>query len=129
MYFSNIQNYFNMANEEKTFPTQEQIENWKQKHSIVRQVSVPLGDDLVVDGNGDEASAVFIIGSPSRQVVYAMQTAIEKGDKKKADDILMANCVRFGDKQLLKENDDVFFAVSKAIADITATKQVEVKNL
>lgn len=109
--------------EKKVLYTPEQLAEWKDKYGAdaLREVTFE-------DNEGNSRSAV--IRKPTRTVIAAFSSTAAK-DNDKALQSMVKNCLLVTDiEDLYAENNaDCFFAVAKAVQDLIAVRNEEVKKL
>lgn len=93
--------------------TKEKIEEWKKAHKNVYQVTVD--------------NKTCYLRKPSRQELSYATTLVMKNPIKYQEALLNA-CWLDGDSEM-KTDDDLFYAVSQKIAEITEIKEAELKKL
>lgn len=100
--------------------TESDIQTWKQKLGKIKLISC-------VRENGQKVE--FIIGQPTREILDCWQTHQENGKYDKAREVLKANCVLHGDKELFKEDVNLETTVLKKVTDLLELLQASEKEL
>jgi hypothetical protein len=101
--------------------TQEQIEQWKEKHG---EKSLRL-KSLYRDGSIDPYLVVTRV--PSRRVTSEYIKLVDK-DFEKATSILVTNCCLHNAEEIKADN-ELFYTAGKAIAEDLPMGRIESKNL
>lgn len=100
----------------------EKITEWKEKHGVVRQISV-----IKKDGSKLE----FIIGKPTRPILDAYAKYSEENNQSKCREVMQNNCVLAGDDEALNDPKEVDLqnTVFNEISNLFDKLQTEVKEL
>lgn len=101
--------------------TVEMIESWKKKYSKSKIMA------LNVQSLDSEKTAKLIVRTPDRQVIgFYLRHA--DSNPSKANDIMVNNCVLHG-KDVLKNDDDLFFGTLTKLAELIPSATVEAVEL
>ena len=102
--------------------TQEQKQEWKDKHGVVREINVVKKDGKKIP---------FIIGKPTRPILDAYSKYSEDNNQTKAREVMQNSCVLAGDIDVLNDPKevDVQNSVFTSISDLFDKLTVEVKEL
>lgn len=99
--------------------TQEMINAAKAKGQIVKLAEVPIDDE----GN----TRTFLVCVPSRNILGQFRRFMDS-DPKKADDILVKNCLLSHKEEVLAD-DELFAGVMATIADLINVRKGIIKNV
>lgn len=95
--------------------TAQQIEQWKQQHKDIYQISV---DDKTC-----------YVRKPKRQELsYAMVGSNGGKDIVKMQEILVKSCWLGGDEEMMTD-DSMFFALAEKVSELIPKKEAELKKL
>lgn len=94
--------------------TQEQIEQWKQKHGEIFQVVVE--------------DKVCYLRKPTRAIISATTAVASQSGGIKSNEVLLNSCWLGGD-EAIKTDDAYFFGASQQLAGIMEIKSSELKKL
>jgi len=92
-------------------PTQEDIDNWKKKYSIVYVVKL-------------EDKKCFVRKPSRKDIAYSSKAT----DFVKGKEVIAEACFLGGDECFLKD-DDYFFSLSKRLDELTTIKEAEIEKL
>lgn len=95
--------------------TEQQIQEWKNKHKDIYQVTL-------------EDKACYVRKPKRQDLSYAMVASQGGKDAIKMQEALLNNCWLDGDKEF-KEEDAFFFAASAKLSELMETKEAEIKKL
>ncbi|MGC4130068.1 MAG: hypothetical protein QM564_11070 [Bergeyella sp.] len=76
-----------------------------------------------------DGDSEFIIKKPNRSVSSAVSEAFEKKDNNLASDIMIKNCVVYGDLQDIEDDAVVFTKVTVFITGLVNDAEIEAKKL
>ena len=105
--------------------SKEQITKLKEEHGVVYACTVPIDPELI-DVSSNEA--VIYIKPPSRNIMYAIGSHAQKGNMKKANSVIIKNCVIGGATELLEEYDHIYWAVIEQVGILIDDKTAKVKK-
>ena len=80
----------------------------------------------IKDSEGNEVN--FAVITPNRNVVDAMTHHGAKNDYAKAQSVLIQNCVKAGDMELIDDDGAVYVALSAALGGFVSAATAEIKK-
>lgn len=104
--------------------TETQKLEWREQFGRIVEIEIPLEED---DLNGDGDVASFVLKKPSREVLYAIANYAQEKKLRKANEVLIKNCVLGGDMSAL-DDDDIYFAVIEECSKLSNTKKARLKK-
>ena len=113
--------------------TEEQIQAWKEKHTVVKQISIPVDyydeDEEIPE---DAERIEYIICRPQRNTTNAAAKYVGQGKYDAASRVMIKNCVLAGDMSYLEgngRNTDVLDGVMEELNKMLSKRGVEAKKL
>lgn len=99
--------------------------------SMIDEAKIKYGADKVkfveiLKENSDEVEKVVLASVPSRNIVGQYRRFMES-DPKKADDILVKNCL-LSHKEEIFANDALFMGAMNGIAELIPIRKANIKN-
>jgi hypothetical protein len=100
--------------------TEEQIQEWKDKHGKVKLITCKRENGESVD---------FIIGQPTRDILDSWAHHHNNDDIVKSRKVLENSCILFGDKALFAKDINLQSTVLKKVQEMLENLQTEEKEL
>lgn len=101
---------------------QAQIDTWKEQHGAITLIELPCGED-------DELTAQFYCKKPTRKTLNAVARYAADKQFAKVNELMINDCVIEGHKELLAEDDELYFGLVEAIGGLFKSKEAAVKKL
>ena len=98
------------------------VQEWKARYgeNNITQLDITLDNDR---------QETYIVRKPGRKEIEAVgQHSINK-DVSKANNVLIANCVLHGDKELIESDGDVYATILEQLSFLMKKREVAIKKL
>ena len=80
--------------------TLEQKKELEGKYKRFKEIEVPIGDEDELDCE----YATFVIVAPTRELLYIISKYEKQNNLKKANEVIMKNCIKYGDMEYLEDD-------------------------
>lgn len=98
------------------------IEVWKEKHGPITLIELPV-DEL------GEKTATFYCKKPTRKTLNAVARYAADKQFDKVNQLMINDCVIEGHKELLAEDDELYYGLAQAIGELFKAREATVKKL
>lgn len=103
-------------------PSKEEIQDLKAKYPGAKLVQVDIKTD-------DDQTVYYILKEPKRSVIDAMTANAKKGNEDTASKTLIANCVVWGDTDLIENSGNVYLTLLDRCKEVVKKYESTVKKL